>query len=544
MSTMFIDPKDLPDGGYGLIQVLFLGAVYGFVLFNASNLISDGSELLLLVPSMAGIVGSIVLPVLGAVPDGAIVLFSGMGPNAQEQVSVGVGALAGSTIMLLTIPWALSVYAGRVNINEDGRGNYVRPKGDQHWAKLMPPGNKSLTRTGVVLFDEIPSTAKTMIFTSLIYLILQVPALFYTGTTAKDAKADNTKVANAEKPFAIVAFVVSMISFVLYLCWNVQRSSEVKEDVIDEVRVAAIRNGEISLSGILAKEVVNLKKESPTNTTPLNATREQFDRVADVIRPFFHAYDKNRDHRMDADELQVFFKDLGESLSREEAETWMAAADKDKSGFIEFNELVEATLRYLLAKYENESIPAAEGDDEEEEEEVPEDLAHLSIAEQQKKIKIRSAYMMFLGTALVLVFSDPMVDVLSEIGARTGIPAFYVSFVVAPLASNASELIAAFNYAQKKTSKTISISVSALLGAACMNNTFCLGIFAALMSFKSGGLVWEFSAETFAILLVELCIGCIAMKKTQRLIDGVIVLCLYPLSIFLVFLLENVLHLD
>ncbi|KUF93790.1 hypothetical protein AM588_10005551 [Phytophthora nicotianae] len=200
MSGFFIDPKDLPDGGYGLIQVLFLGAVYGFVLFNASNLISDGSELLLLVPSMAGIVGSVVLPVLGAVPDGAIVLFSGMGPNAQEQVSVGVGALAGSTIMLLTIPWALSVYAGRVNIDENGRGNYVRPKGDQHWAKLMPPGNRNLTKTGVVLFDEIPSTARTMILTSLIYLILQVPALFYTGTAAEDAKADNAQVAKAEKP--------------------------------------------------------------------------------------------------------------------------------------------------------------------------------------------------------------------------------------------------------------------------------------------------------------------------------------------------------
>lgn len=72
---------------------------------SASNMISDGSELLLLVPAVAGIVGSVVLPVLGAVPDGAIVLFSGMGDDAQNQLSVGVGALAGSTIMLLTIPW-------------------------------------------------------------------------------------------------------------------------------------------------------------------------------------------------------------------------------------------------------------------------------------------------------------------------------------------------------------------------------------------------------------------------------------------------------
>jgi hypothetical protein len=37
----------------------------GYVLFVASNMISDGSELLLLIPSIAGLVGSCVLPVLG-----------------------------------------------------------------------------------------------------------------------------------------------------------------------------------------------------------------------------------------------------------------------------------------------------------------------------------------------------------------------------------------------------------------------------------------------------------------------------------------------
>jgi hypothetical protein len=55
-------------------------------------------------------------PLHSAVPDGMIVLFSGMGPNAQEQLNVGVGALAGSTVMLITVPWLLSVYAGRVDI--------------------------------------------------------------------------------------------------------------------------------------------------------------------------------------------------------------------------------------------------------------------------------------------------------------------------------------------------------------------------------------------------------------------------------------------
>ena len=95
LSAYFIEPKHLPEGFGGSVQVLSLGVVYGYILFTGSNLISEGSELLLLIPSIAGIVGSVVLPILGAVPDGAIVLFSGMGPNAQEEVSVGVGALAG-----------------------------------------------------------------------------------------------------------------------------------------------------------------------------------------------------------------------------------------------------------------------------------------------------------------------------------------------------------------------------------------------------------------------------------------------------------------
>ena len=86
--------------------------LHRYILLTASDMIGSGAELLMLVPSISGVVGSIVLPVLGAVPDGAIVLFSGMGPDAQEQLNVGMGALAGSQVMLLTIPWVLSIVAG------------------------------------------------------------------------------------------------------------------------------------------------------------------------------------------------------------------------------------------------------------------------------------------------------------------------------------------------------------------------------------------------------------------------------------------------
>ena len=111
-----MDSPFIPPGDLNWSQLGFLGLVYAYILCQGSELISDGSELLLLVPALAGVVGSVVLPVLGAVPDGMMVLFSGIGDNAKEQIMVGVGTLAGSTVMLLTIAWYASVLGGRVNI--------------------------------------------------------------------------------------------------------------------------------------------------------------------------------------------------------------------------------------------------------------------------------------------------------------------------------------------------------------------------------------------------------------------------------------------
>ena len=54
----------------GLTGLLWLFLSYGYALYFAANMIGEGSELLLLVPSMAGLVGGVVLPLLGAVPDG------------------------------------------------------------------------------------------------------------------------------------------------------------------------------------------------------------------------------------------------------------------------------------------------------------------------------------------------------------------------------------------------------------------------------------------------------------------------------------------
>merc|ERR1712224_808961 len=120
---------------------------------------------------------------------------------------------------------------------------------------------------------------------------------------------------------------------------------------------------------------------------------------------------------------------------------------------------------------------------------------------------------------------------------------FYVAFVVAPFASNASELLSAYNYAVKKSSKSITTSLSTLLGAACMNNTFVLAIFFALIYFKR--LAWRFTAETIAIMVVQWLIGGVAIvKKTHTMAIAVLIFSCYPGCLVLVNVLENYFGLD
>jgi len=86
MALISIEPSEV-----GATGLLWLGLTYGYLLSIAANFIGEGSELLLLIPSLAGLVGGVVIPLLGAVPDGAIILFSGLGSieNAQEELAVG-----------------------------------------------------------------------------------------------------------------------------------------------------------------------------------------------------------------------------------------------------------------------------------------------------------------------------------------------------------------------------------------------------------------------------------------------------------------------
>lgn len=545
-----VDPLDVGPTGLGWLLI-----TYGYVLYQASNLIAGGSDLLLLVPSMAGLVGGVVLPLLGAVPDGAIMLFSGLGDieEAQDSLAVGVGALAGSTIMLLTVAWSICLFAGRVDFGKDGKPDYLKsPK-----LRSGKSFKDSLTTTGVEVSDKVNSGAKVMMISSISYLLIQVPASFFHGL-------DSQNFWEKEHIWAIIAFSACVIGFVSYLYLQFAESTEAND--IDKsvlMMQKQIDSNSVSLRTCIYDyfKVVETTRDvmgSGTDYDSINqidsgTDDQQFDPKASTVlkallKVPFDKHDRNKDGNLDKGEIRSILVEMGERDSKDFVDSIFENYDSDGDEQMNFTEFVNAAyFLYMKAFREHQTqggLPGGNtGENEEEEEEVPEDLLDLDPEAQQRAIKIRAFIMLAAGTFLVVLFSDPMVDVLKVMSSRLGIPAFYVSFVLVPFASNASELLASRYYAMKKSKKTINVSFAALEGAAAMNNTFCLAIFMGIVIFRNG-IVWEYTAETASIMVVQIVVGILALKSNMTYLDGFIILALYPGSIALVYILEEGFKLD
>jgi Ca2+/Na+ antiporter len=425
----------------------------------------------------------------------AIILFSGLGSIevAQESLSVGIGALAGSTIMLLTVPWGLSVFAGRVDI-KDGRPNYTKKPKLTADKGLMA----TLFGTGVAVTDDVRHGGVIMALTLIPYLMIQIPAMFLKGSAGE--------VAEGEHWWSLAGFVVCLIGLFMYMRLQLRLSAE-GQDKDKRIAIAkkTLQQGKMSLKGVLKSTIQDLNTRHRASAsgegeyaslgqTPsgmfVAPPPEIIDVLKEILHEAFHIYDKDGNGKLEKGEIRVFLRDFHENIDEKEISEMQKHMDTDSDEVISFDEFV--CLAYHLIMSSDEAVggtqpyhrPAPRGsmvvadsifnDDPhaQEEEEMPEEFTDLTPEEQQRAIKLRAFKMLALGTVLVVYFSDPMVDVMQEIANRAHLPAFYVSFVLAPVASNSSEVVASMFYAAKKTRKTMTVSMSALVGAACTNNTF------------------------------------------------------------------------
>ena len=167
-----------------------------------------------------------------------------------------LAALAGSTIMLLTIPWTLALIAGRVVIDANGDAQYKN--------KANKEIGWSLTRTGVssAASGNLFHSGILMMITCSGYVIIQIPGIMYSGKDGKDAPFGSTKLSELELPWAIGGSATCFVLLFAYLIFQVLTSNH--EALVAEQRKKAIKDGHLSASHIF-ETIMNTNSDNSTS---------------------------------------------------------------------------------------------------------------------------------------------------------------------------------------------------------------------------------------------------------------------------------------
>ncbi|KAG6689199.1 hypothetical protein I3842_11G162700 [Carya illinoinensis] len=491
---------------------IFLIVVYGYLMFLSATYLSNGSELLLEILG-PGVVGGLFLPILGALPDAMLILVSGLSGStatAQSQVSVGMGLLAGSTIMLLTIIWGTCVIVGKCDLVDSVAQDLQDTKGF------------NLTESGVSTDIWTSYAARVMVVSVIPFLIVQIPQVL-SSTSGRHLAV-------------LIALIVSLLLLISYCLY------QVLQPWIQRRKIAYVMHKRKRTMDRLLKDngepdEEGIKKLFSVVDTDCDKKISHNELRALIVGIRFEEIDMNKDDVVDKlmrdfDTLQDDHIDQTEFVNC--VSKWLKRATRIRTAS---GDPGSRTPRFLNASGDPGSRTLREHDlldvgDESDEE--------ITDAGGSRWTSIKAVLLLLLGTVIAAAFADPLVDAVDNFSDATGIPAFFISFIVLPLATNSSEAVTSIIFARRKKRQTASLTFSELYGAATMNNVLCLSVFLALVYIR--GLTWDFSSEVLVIIIVCVVVGCFASVRTHfPLWTALVAFLLYPFSLVLIYVLDYVL---
>ncbi|GAB2278004.1 hypothetical protein Dimus_012704 [Dionaea muscipula] len=525
-SVLSSSSSDSCDDTYGFMPCtttwignLFLILVYGYLMYTAATYLSHGSELLLEILG-TGIVGGLLLPILGALPDAMLILVSGLSGSqetAQSQVSVGMGLLAGSTVMLITLIWGTCVIVGKTDLQGSVAIDETDTKGF------------SLTESGVSTDVWTKYSARIMIVSVIPFIAVQVPQVL--------------KSTSGRHLAILIGLILALLLLGSYC------SYQIFQPWIQKRKINFVKGKKI-ISGFFQLLKKGAFGKLLTQDGKLND---------DIATKIFNALDVDKNQYVSAPELRAFvigmqLKELKVGVDdivdkvMKEFDTGpnpdsQISLDEFKGGLTRWVDNLKGlrpkngaanpdSFKYLTDVHEQSHLQHQLLGDEEDE-------ADANGEEDSKKAVIKAVLLLVLGTILAAVFADPLVDAVDNFSDATSIPSFFISFIILPIATNSSEAVSAIIFASRKKRKTASLTFSELYGAVTMNNVLCLSVFLALVYVR--GLTWDFSAEVFTILIVCLVMGVLGSFRTGfPLWTSIIAFALYPLSLLLVYILDYI----
>ncbi|XP_004294083.1 PREDICTED: uncharacterized protein LOC101314065 [Fragaria vesca subsp. vesca] len=493
---------------------LFLMLVYGYLMYSAAKWLSSGSEILLEILG-PGIVGGLFLPVLTSLPDAMLILVSGLSGStetAQSQVSVGIGLLAGSTVLVLSLIWGSCVVVGKCDIEDSTAKDNKDTKGF------------NFTGSGVSTDIWTSYSARIMAVSVIPFLIVQLPQLLNSTSARRIA--------------VLVALIVSVTLFVSYCVY------QVSQPWVQKRHIAYAKHKHV-ISGILQ----HLKMRALGWLLDDDGEPNK-----EVIDKLFHTIDQDHDGYLSATELRaliigVRFDQI--ELNKDDAvEKLMQEFDTSRDSRVDSHEFFNGVSKWLnvAKRVANSSSPSDRKflTDFHSRTKQEHDLLAASdqseeAIEGRKNLKVaflKAIGMLLVGTLIAAVVAEPLVDVVDNFSEATSIPNFFVSFIVLPLFT-ASEGVSAITFASRKKIRTASLTFSQLYGSVTMKNVLCLSVFLALVYFRE--LTWDFSAEVLVILIVCTVMGVFAsLRTTFPLWTSSIAFILYPFSVALIYVLDFV----
>ncbi|XP_050370104.1 sodium/calcium exchanger NCL-like [Argentina anserina] len=497
----------------------FLIIVYGGLMYLAATYLSNGSELLLEILG-PGIIGGLFLPILGALPDAMLILVSGLSGStatAQDQVSVGMGLLAGSTVMLITVVWGSCVIIGKCDIENGIAVDNRDTKGF------------NLTGSGISTDIWTSYSAIIMAVSCIPFIIVQLPQLLSSTVARQWAVL-----------IGLIFSLALLISYCLYQVFQpwIQRRrfayakhKHVISGLLKHLRMRALGKL-LDDSGELDRDIVtklfktiDMDGDEHLSHTELRALMVgiRFDEIEldkdDAIDKVLKDFDTSLDRKISLDEFIVGVRKWINEAKRAGRPT----SNSDRHTMKILDDFHEQT------KIEHDLV----GVDEDQSDEVVEGV------DNPRRTSIKAGLMLLAGTLIAAAFADPLVDAVDNFSDATGIPTFFISFIALPLATNSSEAVSAIIFASRKKKRTASLTFSELYGAVTMNNVLCLSVFLALVYVR--GLTWDFSAEVLVIVIVCVVMGVFgSLRTTFPLWTTSIAYVLYPLSLVLVYVLDYI----
>ncbi|KAG2683891.1 hypothetical protein I3760_10G055100 [Carya illinoinensis] len=483
---------------------LFMIITYEFLLSLAGRYVSSGSELFFQMFG-TGIFGATLFQILGTIPQVALVLaigVTGSTSTIETLATMGMGLLAGSTIMLLTLVWASVVSFGSYDLSQPSSNS-----SDEENVKPF-----SLTGYGVSTDVETYYTARIMMASMIPFLILQL------------AKILNST--SGERIVVLVSLIVTLVFLFVYCTF------QVFQPWIQNRRYEYLTRSYVQ---------INLLPSLLTAGGRPNLT---------AIREFFQKIDKNRDNFISVSELRALILGIQIEVGLNEDELEAKVMQEfDISGDDRINEteFVKGISKWLVLSRH----PANEQDHDR-----PKFFNRSSKRSKQQSLLtqkqeiitktqrtllnyVKAAVLLLVGTATSTLLGLPLMQTLQEFSSDVNIPSFLVTYVLVPLALNIRQALATIASAREKTEKAISLTFSEIYNGVFMNNMMGLVIFLSLVYIRD--LSWDVSAEILVVLLICTAMGLFTSFRTKfPFWTSILAYLLYPLSLLIIYVLTEV----